>query len=310
MAARAHRALIVAAIAALIGIWGTTWGAIKISLAGFPPFAGLGIRFVAAGLVLFALGFAMGVPSERGARLYRVWVVETVFGLFVSYALAYWAIESAVPSGMTSLLFSTFPLFVALLAHLWLPKEPVRGGELAGIGAAVGGVALLFSDDLALPTADARWAAFVFLASPVAAAVAHVLVKRWGWGLHPVNIVKAPMLATGILVLLLSRLVEADRALSLDAAPVGALIYLTIPGSVVTFTLYYWLLERVAATRLSLITLGFPVVAVAVGAAFLGEPVTARTGLGAALVLLGVGLAMRGGRPDHATGGEGAAPGP
>ena len=307
MAADAKRILVLAAIAALIGIWGTTWGAIKVSLAGFPPFAGLGIRFLVAGAVLYALAFAMKLPSERGPRLYRVWVVETIFGLAASYGLAYWAIESAVPSGMTSLLFSTFPLFVALLAHLWLPKEPVRAGELAGIGAAVGGVAILFSDDLALPTDGARQAALVFLTSPVAAAVAHVLIKRWGHGLHPINMVKGPMLATGALAVLVSRLTEAGRALAFDPAPVAALAYLAIPGSVITFTLYYWLLDRVAATRLSLISLGFPVVAVAVGGLFLDEPLTARTGLGAGLVLLGVGLALRGGRVDHATGGDAVA---
>lgn len=288
---------------ALIGIWGTTWGAIKISLVGFAPFTGLGIRFTIAGIALLVLAKAIRVPSENGPRLYRVWLVEIVFGLVISYGLAYWAIESTVPSGLTSLLFSTFPLFVALLAHLWLPKERVRAGELVGIGAAVGGVALLFSDDLALPTADARVAALVFLSSPVAAAVAHVLIKRWGAGLNPINMVKTPILMTGILMLLVSRWVEADRQIVLAPGPVVALAYLAIPGTVVTLTLYYWVLERVAATRLSLITLGFPVVAVAFGGLFLDEPLTARTGVGAALVLMGVGLALRGERADHSTGG-------
>ena len=167
MAAPTQRVLVAAAVAALIGIWGTTWGAIKISLDGFPPFAGLGIRFIIAGVVLFALAAAMRVPAERGPRLYKVWAVETLFGLVISYGLAYWAIESTVPSGMTSLLFSTFPLFVAVLAHVWLPKEPVRWGELAGIGGAVAGVAVLFSDDLALPTAEARGAALLFLLANV-----------------------------------------------------------------------------------------------------------------------------------------------
>ena len=243
----------------------------------------------------------MRVPSQRGPRLYKVWAVEILFGLLVSYGLAYWAIELDVPSGLTSLLFSTFPLFVALLAHLWLPAEPMRAGELVGIGAAVAGTALLLSDELALPGAGARWMAVLFLASPVAAAVAHVLIKKWGSGLHPINMVKAPMFVTGVLMGLLSRVVEAGRPLTFDVVSVGALLYLAIPGSVITFTLYYWVLERVAATRLSLITLGFPVVAVTVGGLFLDEPFTSRTALGATLVLVGVGLAMRGERADHHT---------
>lgn len=277
----------------MVAIWGTTWAVIRVGLQGAPPFAGLGLRFLLAGAVLFCLGVLLGVPSQRGRRLYRLWVIETVFGFSITYGVVYWA-EQVVPSGLASVLFSTFPLFVALLAHLWLPNEPLRLASLLGIAVALGGVAVLFSDDFSLPNEGARWVAVAFFASPIAAAVAHVLMKRWGSGVHPVNLVTVPMLATGGLMALASIWLEAGRPLVLDAVSVSAIVYLAIPGSVVTFTLYYWTLDRVPATRLSLITLAIPVVAVGVGALFLDEPLSGRTGAGAALVLLGVGLALRG----------------
>lgn len=301
MPAPAQRLLVTAAIAAMVGIWGTTWAAIRVSLEGIPPYAGLGARFLLAGAVLLALGFVLGVPSQRGPRLYRLWLVETVFGLLISYGVVYWAEDRGVPSGLASVLFATFPLFVALLAHLWLPNEPLRLSELFGTAAAVGGVLLLFSDDLALPHAEARWAAGVLFASPVAAAVSHVLIKRWGSGIHPINMVTVPMLMTGSAMTLVSRWAEADRGLSLGWAPVAATVYLAIPGSVLTFTLYYWALERVAATRLSLMTLGFPIVAVVVGAALFGETLNVRTVGGTGLVLFGVALAMLRGRSGSAS---------
>ena len=73
----------------------------------------------------------------------------------------------------------------------------------------------------------------------------------------------------------------------------AALLYLAICGTAVTFFLYFWLLDRLPATRLSLITYGVPIVAVTVGTLFLDEPFTIRMLIGGLLVLGGVLLAVR-----------------
>jgi drug/metabolite transporter (DMT)-like permease len=88
-------------------------------------------------------------------------------------------------------------------------------------------------------------------------------------------------------------IVERGETLVFDATSVGALLYLAVFGSAVTFTLYYWLLREVAVTTLSLIAYAIPVVAVFVGAMFLDEPLTMRTLVGSALVVGGVALAGR-----------------
>jgi drug/metabolite transporter (DMT)-like permease len=286
------RILSYGALALLILIWGTTWAAIRLGLEGVPPFSGVSIRFLIAGAALLTLARVLRVPSQRGARLYRLWIVETVFGFCLSYGFVYWA-EQWIPSGLASVLFSTFPLFVAVLAHFWLENEPFRLKQLAGITVGVAGVAIIFSDDLALAGKESLIAAMVFLGSPVAAAVSHVLVKKWGRGMHPLNLVGVPMFAAGFCMGLLALFVEAERSFSFDAVAVGAIVYLALPGSAVTFTLYYWLLERMPATRLSFITYGIPVVAVLAGALLFAEPITVKTVSGAVLVLGGVGLALR-----------------
>ena len=60
-----------------------------------------------------------------------------------------------------------------------------------------------------------------------------------------------------------------------------------------TFTLYYWLLRHMTATRLALIAYTAPVVALILGAVFLDEPVTLRTLPGSSLVVMGVALTVR-----------------
>ncbi|MCP4203381.1 MAG: EamA family transporter [bacterium] len=288
-----QRPLIAGAIGLLVLIWGSTWAVIRLGLEGIPPFAGVALRFTLAAAILFVLGRILRVPVQRGARLHGIWTVQTVFSFCISYGVVYWA-EQWVPSGLASIVFATMPLWVALFAHWRLPNEPLRMAQTLGVVAGFLGVVVIFSDDLTLAArSEVLVPALVLFASPIAAAIAHVYVKKWGSGVHPMNVITVPMLLTGVVMAGLSLVVESDRSFAFDLQAVGALLYLAILGSVVTFTMYYWVLERIAATRLSLITLAIPVVAVLVGTLLLDEPFSTRTGVGAALVLVGVGLASR-----------------
>ena len=79
----------------------------------------------------------------------------------------------------------------------------------------------------------------------------------------------------------------------MNRVSLGALVYLGILGSAVTFTLYFWMLAHMPVTRLSLMTYIIPVVAVVGGTIFLDEHFTTRTLAGSVLVLIGVALAAK-----------------
>jgi drug/metabolite transporter (DMT)-like permease len=274
-------------------IWGTTWSVIAIGLRGLPPFTGVALRFTIAATVLLVLGRILGVRFGRSRIERRLWIVEAIFSFIISYSIVYWA-EQWVPSGLTSVLWATFPFFVAVMAHFVLPGERLSWVGLAGIVAGFAGVAVIFSEDFELLGGhDVRLASAVLLLSPLAGAVAHVAVKRWGKDVHPVSLAAVPMgLAAGTLAAV-ALAVERGRPITLDTTAVAALLYLAVAGSAVTFTLYYWLLSHVSATALSLITYLIPVVAVTIGTVFMDEPLTARTVAGAAMVLGGVVIAGR-----------------
>ena len=290
--AESSRSLTYAALAVLILIWGTTWAVIRIGLRGLPPFTGVAMRFGIAAIVLFAVARAFGVRPDRDRRARVLGAVNAALAFSLSYGVVYWA-EQWVPSGLASVLFSTFPLMVAGLAHFALPGERIQRASAAGILVGFLGVLVIFSEDLAaLGGQQAVTASIVFLLSPLAAAVANVVVKRWGKGVHPLSLTAPPMAATAVVMGVLAVIFERGRQLSFDASSVGALLYLAIAGTAVTFFLYFWLLDRLPATRLSLITYGIPVVAVTVGTLGLGEPFTGRMFLGSGLVLVGVSLAV------------------
>lgn len=287
--------LVAGTFALLTLIWGTTWAAIRIGLTGIPPFAGVALRFGIAAVVLLAFGLLLGVPFGRHTREPALWLVNTALSFCVSYGVVYWT-EQWVPSGLAAVLFATFPLFVAILAHFMLPGERLAPGSVVGIVLGFAGVAVIFSEDFGLLGGPrVALAAGVMLVSPVVSSVASVAVKRWGGGIHPISLTAIPMAFTAMIMGAIALFVERDRDLSFDARSVTALLYLAIFGSAVTFSLYYWLLSHVSATRLSLIAYLVPVMAVAVGAGFMDEPITGRTLAGSGLVVAGVAITVRGG---------------
>ena len=288
---RPGRGVIIATFALLCLIWGSTWWVVRVGLEGIPPFTGVSLRFALAGALLAVLARLTGVRLGRDRRERALWLVNGILSFAGSYSIVYWS-EQWVPSGLASVLFATFPLFVALLAHRLLPGESLSRAEIAGMLAGFVGIAIIFSEDLtALAGPGVALAAAVMLASPAVSAIASVSVKRWGTGVHPFSLTAVPMLLAAALTGAVALATESGIRHVWDARSIGAVVYLAVCGSAVTFTLYYWLLAHIPAKRLALVAYVIPVEAVALGT-FVGEPLTGRIVVGAALVIVGVALAV------------------
>ena len=272
-------------------IWGTTWAAIRVSLQGIPPFAGVALRFALAAVVLFALAPAFGIRFGRSRREVSLWVANALLTFVGSYGTVYWA-EQWVPSGLASVIFATFPLFVVVLAFFALPAERLQLAGAAGVLIGFGGVAVIYGEDFGkLGGPQVFVAAVVLLVAPFVSALGNIVLKKWGSGIHPFSLTAPPMAIAAVLMGAASFFVEPQAAWSWHWAPWLAMVYLAIVGSALTFTLYYWLMERTSATEVSLLGFSIPVVAVLVGWLSFDEPITARTLLGSGLVLVGVTLA-------------------
>jgi len=271
-------------------IWGTTWAAIRVGLSGIPPFKAIALRFAIACAILLAVAWWRGIPLGRRPHERLLWVVNGLLFFCVSFGVVYWA-EQFVPSGLTAVLFSLFPLFVALLAHVALPGE--RLSARSGVGAVVAflGVAVMFSEDFRKLGGDhVLFGSCLLLLSPTVSAISSVTIKRWGAGVHPISLAAVPMGICAGVMTVLAALFESDRPVTWGPAAAFSLAYLAIAGSCVTFTLYYWLLRHVRASRVALLSYATPVIAVLTGVLLLDEPFTGRLAIGAALVIGGVAL--------------------
>jgi len=275
-------------------IWGTTWSAIRVSLEGFPPITAVAIRFAVAGSLLAGYAWLTGVPLRpRGWRELKLWVLHAVLSFCVSYGVVFWA-QQWVPSGLASVLFASFTLMVAVLAHVAVPGERLTPAGAVGVTVGLTGIGVIYASDLAaIGGRQIVVAAFVMLASPLASAVAAVAVKRWGSGLHPVSLNAAGMLAGATAMAVLAVTLEDWPAIPPGWGAVAAMLYLAVFGSALSFTLYFWLLEHMEVSHLALIGYLTPVVAVTVGVLWFDEPLSARLLAGSVLVMAGVVLAAR-----------------
>lgn len=291
MSARPATVVLVATCALLSLIWGTTWAVIRIGLAGMPPFTAAALRFSIAGSLLLVLAWRRGIPLGRRPWERRLWCINGVGSFAVNYGVVYWA-EQWIPSGLASVLFALMPLLVTLMAHFALPGERLRPWALLGTLLGFAGVGTIFSEDLSqLGGPGVPRAALVMLLSPLAMAVTQVALKRWGAGIHPLSLTAVPMLIGASLLGATAALVERDLPVAFTPVAIGSVVYLAVIGSAVTFSLYYWLLSHMAATKTSLIAYTTPLVAVLVGTFGLGEALTGRILAGGALVVAGVAAA-------------------
>jgi drug/metabolite transporter (DMT)-like permease len=280
-------------LALLTLIWGSTWSVIRIGLEGVPPLLAVSLRFAAAAIVLLAVARARGIKLGRAPYEKAVWVSNTVLSFSISYPVVYWC-EQYVPSGLAAILWATFPLFVAIVAHFTLAEERLTARTMLGALIGFGGVAVIFSEDLSLLGGPkVALASGVMLLSPLAGAFSNVIIKRWAGHVSSLSIAGVPMAMAAVVLGAASLAFERGRPVAFTPRTVGAILYLALFGSAVTFALYYWLLAHHRATRMAMINYAIPVVAVIIGAVFMNEPMTGRVLAGSVLVVAGVALATR-----------------
>jgi drug/metabolite transporter (DMT)-like permease len=209
---------------------------------------------------------------------------------WVDYAAVYWA-ELHVSSGLTAVLFSTMPLMTALLSAFWMRSETLTGRKLAGILVGVAGTALLFWPHERVGVMEAL-GMLAALVGTLSAAINLVVVKKHGQHSDPFVLNFLGMGLGAVCLLLMSAALERSSVIVWTRANVLAIVYLSVFGSLIAFSAYYYLIKRLDATIVSLQTLISPVVALALGGAFLHETVTAASIVGIATILAGVGIAI------------------
>jgi len=289
--APAPRWLILTAFASVYLLWGSTYLAIRFAIETIPPFLMAGVRFLVAGGILYIWARSRGAPRPERAHWRSAFIIGGLL-LVLSNGAVTWA-EQTVPSGITSLIVCTVPLWMVMLDWLFFGGGRPTPGVMAGVVLGLFGVLWLIGpSELNGGGVDPAGAA-ALLAAPVA----------WGFGSlwsRQAKLPKEPLLAIGMEMvaggaLLLALGLVTGELSRLHIAEISArsyigLFYLVIFGALIGFTAYLWLLRVATAASVSTHSFVNPVIAVLLGWAVAGEAVTTRTLMASAVIVAAVAL--------------------
>lgn len=269
-------------------IWGASFMFIKIGGEELQPFALVEMRLGLAAIVLLAVN-----APRKGhlASLRANWRPISVMGLLncaLPYVLITWG-ETYISSGLAAIYNACAPLWVALLL-VFMPasSERLNQARFVGLLCGMAGVVLVVSGNLSNAKESPLYLVGqgACLLAALSYAASGIFGKRALAGV-PSSVSATGQLVTGALMLLpLAAFQVPDRVPSFAA--LAAVSTLAVAGTAMASMLFYWLLTRVGATRVLLVTYLLPGFALLWGVLFLREPVTLTAVAGLALVLAGV----------------------
>ena len=287
-APRAWKVLL--AFAIIYFVWGSTFLAIRVGVREVPPFLLAGLRFLIAGLVLFAWMRAKGTVSPTA----REWFSATLLAVLIfvlDYGLLFWA-ERRVPSGIAAVMMATIPVFMALSEILFLKTQRLtpRLGVALLIG--IGGVLVLVSRSISFGDSPIDTiGAIALIVAAIGWSVGSALTRTLPLPSSKAMSSGAQMFAGGVLLMITSAALGEFRGFRVQAVSLKAwlaLAYLIVAGSIIAFTAYVWLIHHESPTKVGTYAYVNPVVAVLLGYFLGGEGLSLRTIVGTMLVLVSV----------------------
>jgi drug/metabolite transporter (DMT)-like permease len=210
----------------------------------------------------------------------------------IPYALLFSG-QQWVPSALAAVLFATFPVWLALLAHAFLPDQRLKTRNVLAALLGVAGIAVIEIPALRGQTLSPRVAAggaLVVIASMLIA-FANVLVRKELRGLPPVVVTFGQVFSGALFLVVLASALETGRAASFTPRAAIAVAYLAVFGTVVTYLLFFWLFPRVPMSAIGAIPLLDTSIAVTLGVIVLRERAGWPLLVGGALVLSAAALA-------------------
>jgi drug/metabolite transporter (DMT)-like permease len=287
---RPHRWKTLLAFAILYFVWGSTFLAIRIGVHEVPPLLLAGMRFFAAGIVLYLWMRATGTASPSR----REWASVTLLAVLiflVDYGLVFWA-EQRVPSGITAVMLATIPVFTALAEIFILRTQQLTFRLASALVVGLAGVAVLVSHSVGFGDAPIETSgAIALVVGAISWSLASVLTRKLKLPESKVMSSGAQMLVGGTLLILAAAAFGEFHGFdwrSVSSRAWIALAYLTVAGSIIAFTAYVWLLHHESPTKVGTYAYVNPVIAVVLGYFLGGEALGPRTVLGTFLVLVSV----------------------
>jgi drug/metabolite transporter (DMT)-like permease len=278
----AYRLQFAFAYTAICLIWGSTFLAIRFALGSFPPFLMAGVRFFIAGVLLFAIARIQG--AESPSRQHWQSALVTGFLLILVFNGGLVLAVGRIHSSIVAVLSTTIPVWMVIIE--WVRPNGTRPniGIISGLALGLTGITILVQPWNYLQSASGAATTDVW-------GVAFSIMAMIGWALGSIfarslTAPKSPLMTTSTQMLLGSMMLTSVGLVMgewarfdigrVSTSGLLALLFLIVFGSIVAYSAYMWLLRNASPTLVSTYTYVNPVVAIILGWALAGEPVTWR----------------------------------
>lgn len=282
--------VIVAVALLYILLWSSSFIATKIVLLHSPPLTLLAARFLAAACIMALLARIRGVPRPQGMAAWRRLALLGLLNSALPLGFNFEALRH-LSAGTGAIIAATNPLVVSLIAPRLLGERlsPIR---IVGLGLGFGGVIFVMTARLGvgIDTPHGILLSSLHVLSLVAATF---LYKRMPPPEHPLVVNAVQLAAAGLAVAPLALLFERPEPARLAPSLVWAFLYLVAVISIAASLLWFWLLARGEASVVSAYFFLTPIFGIGLAALLLGEPFSARDGLGLGAVAAGIFLIGR-----------------
>jgi len=291
---RSHALKLALAFVAIYVIWGSTYLAIRYAVETIPPLVTAGIRHSIAGGIMLTWAWWRGFRPTR-----QQWVAGFALGalfFLIGHGSLHWA-EQYVGSGLAALLIATEPMFILVLGWM-MGQQKISGLSALGLGLGVLGVAMLTGAELTAKGSSLLGLLAVLLGS-LSWSLGVVISPRLKLPSDALGRTALPTLCGAAMLLIaagISGEFHQPHWSDITLRSIFGLGYLITFGSVIAFTSYTWLLQRVPPALVATHTYANPVVAVILGWLLAHEPLSLRVVLASLAILGAIVLIRRGER--------------
>jgi drug/metabolite transporter (DMT)-like permease len=271
-----------AAYLSVIIIWSTTPLAIQWSSEGWGFLFGVSGRMVLGLVLCLLLLYVMGARVHWHRKAVQTYVAAGI-GIYGAMMMVYWGAQF-IPSGLIAVIFGLNPIVTGFVAALWLKERSLTPAKLLGAVLGVFGLSVIFQAD-----AQAHALAWQGIAALVLSVVLHAIsavwVKRISADMNGLDVTTGALLCVAPLYAITWWLFGEGGIEQASMQNISATVYLGIFGSVIGFSLYYYVLKHVQANKVALITLVTPVLALLIGQNVNGEQISSVVWLGSLCII-------------------------
>lgn len=277
-------------ILAIAIIWGTTFLGIRVAVETIPPIYVAGIRHILSAIILLVyLGLSKNI-FWIGWKNFKVQMILSFFILILTNGMTTIA-EETISSSLASLISACSPILV-FIGSVVLGMQPFTIRALIGVLMAFSGIIFVFSDSISeLANIEYRNGIFYMILAVLGSASGTIFIRKSNYkSNHNIFLNLMYQFVFAGIIQMISGLAMGQKLEihTWSTKSIGALLYLTIFGSIIAYLAYTYALSKVPAIKISLISYINTIIAILLGWIVLDESINSDFVIATILIIMGI----------------------